>query len=250
MLRIVTLNLNYYIEKHGPWVQRKQLIIDQLREKNPHIVAFQAVAKHPELHQGKDQAFQLCESLDGFQSHYYEAAQTQTDGLVQGNAVISKFPMHEKSFVKLSRIAGHDDNNDRIVQRVSFHRPSGNFDLYNAHFSWVDEQAKQNVAEATEFMKRGNAPALLAGDLNTLSASPAFKPFNEAAFVDAWEKSNSHNSGFTFESDNPSIRIDYFWLSPSLANQLNKVEILSPPAGSPARFSDHLGLMLELNIKV
>ncbi|MBT1702859.1 endonuclease/exonuclease/phosphatase family protein [Chryseosolibacter indicus] len=250
MLRIVTLNLNYYVDKHGPWETRKKLIIDQLQKTDPHIVAFQAVAKDAKLYDGKDQAFQICEELSGFQSHYFQEAQTTSEGLQQGSAIISKFHMLDKSFQNLSLLQGFDDTNKRALLKATFKRPNGTFNFYNAHFSWVHEQATKNVEEALQFMQKDNAPSLLAGDLNTLSDSTAFVPFKQAGMIDAWQQANGDKEGFTFESDKPSIRIDYFWISSELAKELNKVEIISHPQNSNARLSDHLGLMLELNVKV
>jgi endonuclease/exonuclease/phosphatase family metal-dependent hydrolase len=229
---------------------RKKLIVEKLVDSNPHIIAFQAVARHPDMYNGKDQAFQICEQLNGFQSHYFEAAQTLSDGLAQGNAVISKFPITEKSFQMLTLTPALEDTNNRILLKTTFQRPGGKFNLYNAHFSWVHEQAERNVTDAMRIISADTTPSILTGDLNTLSDSSAFQSFNNAGFIDAWQKLYGNENGFTFESDKPSIRIDYFWLAPTLIKDLNKVEVLSSPAESNVRFSDHLGLMLELNINV
>jgi endonuclease/exonuclease/phosphatase family metal-dependent hydrolase len=248
MLRIATLNLNYYIEKHGPWPLRKKLIAEQLRSRDPHVIALQAVARHPDLYDGKDQALQLYEDLNGFQSHYFQEAQTSDDGTQQGNAVIATLPMIEKSFEKLTLKRRLDDTNHRIVTRTSFKSKEGSIDLYNAHFSWVEEQSIVNVEEAVQFMERGNSMAVLAGDLNTAADSIAFLPFEKKKFADAWHIYHKDQSGYTFESDNPSVRIDYFWLSPAISNKVKNIEILSSPLERPVRLSDHLGLLIELDI--
>lgn len=245
MLKVVTQNLNYYVTKHGPWEVRKKLILEILNEVDPDVVVLQAVARHPDLYEGKDQALQLCEGLNGFQSHYFKEAQTTADKVTQGSAVISKLPMEEKSFVMLSLKPGLDDTNKRVLVRTSFQKRNGKFDVYNAHFSWVGEQAATNMEEAVQLMKKGSTNAVLAGDLNTPPGT-AFQPFLKAGYVDAWQKLHGAEGGYTFESDNPSIRIDYFWLSSSLADSVNGVSVLYPPKGSGARLSDHHGLLLEL----
>ena len=248
MLRIATLNLNYYIEKHGLWDLRKNLIVEQLRNKTPHIIALQAVARHPDRYEGKDQALQLYEELSGFQSHYFQEAQTSADGTQQGNAVIAALPMIEKTFQKLTLKRGLDDTSHRIITRTSFKVKEGTFDLYNAHFSWVEEQSAVNVEEAVQLMEKGNSMAVLAGDLNTAANSISFLPFQKKKFTDAWYIFQKDQPGYTFESDNPSIRIDYFWLSPALRDKLVNIEILAPPPNNSVRLSDHHGLLLELDI--
>ena len=166
MLRIITLNLSYLADKHGPWEKRKDAILNMLRDRNPHIIALQAVAQHPGRYGGKDQAYQLCEGLHDFQSHYFEKAQTM-DGANHGIAVIAKFPILEKSHIKLQRLPNVDDGNERVMLKTVFSRPGGKFALYNAHFSWVHEQAETNIREAFEFMHRdGPTAAIIAGDMN------------------------------------------------------------------------------------
>jgi endonuclease/exonuclease/phosphatase family metal-dependent hydrolase len=248
MLKIITQNLNYYVTKHGPWEVRKKLILEVLNEVNPDVVVLQAVARHPDLYKGKDQAFQLCEALNGFQSHFFEEAQTAADQLTQGSAVISKLPIQEKSSIRLSLKPGLDDTNKRVLLRTTFESRNGKIDVYNAHFSWVGEQAATNMEEAVHLMKKGSTNAVLAGDLNTPPGT-AFQPFLEAGYTDAWQKLHGAEGGYTFESDHPSIRIDYFWLSPSFADRVSGVSVLYPPAGSDARLSDHHGLLLELKEK-
>jgi endonuclease/exonuclease/phosphatase family metal-dependent hydrolase len=248
MLRIATLNLNYYIEKHGPWELRKKLIAEKLRSINPHIIALQAVARHPDRYEGKDQALQLYEALSGYQSHYFQEAQTSADGTQQGNAVIAALPIIEKNYLKLTLKSGLDDTNHRIITRTSFKTKDSTFDLYNAHFSWVEEQSTANVAEAVKFMEKGNSMAVLAGDLNTTEDSTSFAPFHKNKFTDAWYIARKDEPGYTFESDNPSVRIDYFWLSSVISGKLKNVEILASHPDSIVRFSDHHGLLLELDL--
>lgn len=247
MLTIVTLNLNYYFDKHGSWEVRKKLISNVLSAKHPHIVVLQAVAKHVDLYDGKDQALQLCEELSGYDAHYFVEAQRAENGIAQGSAVISKLPMIESSFTALNRISGLDDPNHRVLLKTTFDAPGGKLDIYNGHFSWVPEQAMENVEEAVALMKKGNAAALLAGDLNTPPESTAFQPLRDAGFVDAWRMLKGDEEGFTFEADRPTMRIDYFWASSALSSRLNSIDIIYPPVDSAARLSDHLGLRAAIS---
>lgn len=250
MLTAITLNLNYYVDKHGTWDVRKKLICRALDAEKPDIVALQAVAKHPHRYDGKDQALQLCEELHGFRFHFFKEAQRTPEGLIQGSAIISRVPMVEASHIALDLKKGLDDTNHRILVRTTFDTQQGKLDFYSAHFSWVEEQSTQNVAQAIHSMKDGNRDVMFAGDLNTPPESPAFELFRQAGFVDAWQRLKGENDGFTFESDKPSVRIDYFWVSQSLSTGLQTISIIFPPADSAARLSDHLGLMVKLDKKL
>ncbi|HYF71127.1 MAG TPA: endonuclease/exonuclease/phosphatase family protein [Ohtaekwangia sp.] len=248
MLRIITLNLNYYVEKHGAWEMRKELILTELEKSDPDIIAFQAVARHPILYGGKDQALQIAASLKGYTFHTFHEAQSQPDGLQQGNAVISKLPVSEINSLSLSLFPDLSDDNNRIVQQITFDRSGKLLNFYNAHFSWVKAQAIQNAEQATQLIANQQPElAILAGDLNTPPDSNVFESFNKAGFVDAWQMLHGNKAGHTFESDNPSSRIDYFWVSSSLTRLVRKVEVISSPPGD-ARLSDHLGVMIELDI--
>jgi endonuclease/exonuclease/phosphatase family metal-dependent hydrolase len=250
MLRILTLDLNYYFDKHGAWPARKSLILEKINEINPHIIAFQSVGMHPDWEHGKDQAFQICEESYGFLAHYFQEAGRLENGLVQGSAVISKFPIAEKNYIMLTPLPDAGDNSERIILKTAFKRPLGNFDLFNANFSWVHEQAVQNAKEAATYFSSGQELSIVAGNLNTPPVSKAFLPFHKAGLIDAWQKLYGDKEGPTFETNNLFTRIDYFWLTQAVAKEINKIEIVAGPRHRGIGLSDHMGLLLELNIKV
>jgi len=248
MLKIVTLNLNYFVEKHGLWPSRKKLIIQQLEETDPDIVFFQAVARHPDLYVGQDQARQISSGLSKYKYHTFDLAQSQPDGTLQGNAIISKLPLSETTCLKLNLLPDLSDTNKRLVQHVAITTAEKTFHLYNAHFSWVEDQAIQNAEQATQFISEQSPGfTILAGDLNTAPDSKVFERFKKAGLTDAWQIVHGDKAGYTFESDNPSSRIDYFWISTSLSSQLRTVKVIATSPGE-VRLSDHLGLMIELDI--
>src|SRR5690606_17453767 len=133
---------------------------------------------------------------------------------------------------------GLEDDNRRVIQHAVVEIGSRPLHLFNAHFSWVAEQARDNIAESAALLPQ-DADAVLAGDLNTPPESALFQPFRDAGFVDAWAALHPGEDGYTFEADKPFTRIDYFWLSPGLAPQLREVERLNP-GGDGIWLSDHI----------
>lgn len=56
MLKVMTLNLNYYGDRHGSWESRRALIAEVIELAQPHIVALQAVRVEPQVENDADQA--------------------------------------------------------------------------------------------------------------------------------------------------------------------------------------------------
>jgi len=67
MLRVMSLNLNYYGTKHGPWLARRALIRDLIALSDVDVIA---LAGRPQRAGGRgrlDQATQLAQSLPEYQ---------------------------------------------------------------------------------------------------------------------------------------------------------------------------------------
>jgi endonuclease/exonuclease/phosphatase family metal-dependent hydrolase len=160
MLRIMTLNLNYYADKHGDWPTRRELIVDRIQDTTPDAIAFQAVRRDPALYDGADQIEQLARYLPEYRHAVFEAAVTYDDGSQNGSGFLSRIGLRHMPSTSLSfRLAGQEPAvllHARLVCREPFH-------LFNA-FSWVKEQAMDNVTGS-----RGDSieeMGLLVGDLN------------------------------------------------------------------------------------
>lgn len=246
MLKILTLNIQYYEEKHGSWPSRKEVIAELIRENEPEIVVLQAVAKDPEREDGKDQALQLCELLPDYKYVYFQSADPDSGAKEKGSAFISSIPFADTQYMKLS-FAHTEDNTRRVLLGARFELSSGDLYLFNGHFSWVYDQAKFNFKEAFPYINDVNGYALLTGDLNIKPGSDLFLPLKEAGWMDAWKEIHPDKPGYTYESDFPSIRIDYAWINPALKNAVKDVKVVQKERGN-IRLSDHLALMVTLDL--
>jgi endonuclease/exonuclease/phosphatase family metal-dependent hydrolase len=249
MLKIMTLNLNYTVSKHGPWNLRKELIKEVIREASPDIIAFQAVSKDPGFEQGKDQASQLKELLPNYKHHFFQPSEIKSNGSQEGSAILSKIPIAEKNFLQL-KVIPTEDHFKRVLLRARFDLADGPFYLFNGHFSWVNEQAELNIKETLPYISRFNGKAILVGDLNTASDSLLFQPIKDAGWKDVWGELRSNEEGFTFESNKPFTRIDYAWANKEVIKNVQSIEILHKEQQEKIRLSDHKGLLITLDLKV
>jgi endonuclease/exonuclease/phosphatase family metal-dependent hydrolase len=247
MLKVMTLNLNYYVEKYGPWPLRRGLIVAQIQESEPDLITFQAVKKDPNLFDGQDQATQIA-SMARYPYFVYQPAAEDADGTSEGSAVLSQYPFSEIDTLQLSLSPGTEDKNQRVLMNCLFNFPSYTLRLFNAHFSWVTEQARDNIEEAYRYIRTFREPSLLLGDLNTTPDSNLFDLFRKAGMIDVWAELCPDEDGFTFEADTPNLRIDYAWASQDLKKDLKAVQVVGEKRSTTqARFSDHLGLLIELS---
>ena len=114
--------------------------------------------------------------------------------------------------------------------------------------------------------RRAGRPHLLAGDLNALrpddpvgspppgvvkrgeavdgTPRPALLPLLAAGYLDAYRALHPDVPGHTYPADAPWLRLDYVFLSPSLARRLVACDVDAGPEA--ARASDHLPIRVEL----
>jgi endonuclease/exonuclease/phosphatase family metal-dependent hydrolase len=239
-MKILTLNIGFYSDKHGPWDARKILIADAIRLADPDVVALQAVGSAAEIEGGKDQAVQLAESLSGYTTHFEPINDNQA------MAFLSRMPILRSAKKELSRLCGHEDNFDRIVFYALVDSPLGDIHLFNAHFSWVDEQALHNVTETLPFLDSASGLKVLVGDFNQTPNMASIHKLHKAGWSDSFAALHPGEDGFTFEANDPAIRIDYAFVNDDLRDRVEAVEIIES-FSDETRMSDHLALMVTLS---
>lgn len=238
MLRIMSLNLNYRVAKHGAWSDRRTLIAQTARSRQVDVMALQAV----EGNAGRSQAGELAELL-GFAHVAFVAAAKEGD-VGRGSALVSRYPLRNVDVRQLSCRPHQEDQNRRVVLRAHV-EANGGVELYNAHFSWVSPQAVDNARETLEFCAA--RAGLLLGDLNSSPDSPALEVLRAGGWVDLWPRWHGDDPGFTFEADRPTQRIDYALATRGMPPRVRALERVDADGAAPPRLSDHLGLLVTLD---
>lgn len=208
MFKVMTLNCNYYVDKHGVWEKRRELIIETIRTLKPDLIALQAIEKNYNLHEGTDQATQIA-LFCGFPYVHFVPAEHFSKKNLKGQAILSQNPFKILETSLFSLRCDHQDQTKRMAMAVSLDFDQGVFHLFNAHLSWVPVQTADNIQELRPFLNRYQGLRMLVGDFNAEIKSGLFDPMFREGWIDGWHKIYTGKEGFTFESDNPSIRIDY-----------------------------------------
>jgi endonuclease/exonuclease/phosphatase family metal-dependent hydrolase len=248
MLKVLTLNLNGYNEKYGAWASRQDLIAAAIQEAQPDILAFQAVQQDPHIASGDDQAAQIASRFTHYPYVHFQPAVTYPDHCAEGSAFVSRYSIFPVNCRELTLRTGTDDPTRRVVLHAQFDLPSGPFHLFNAHFSWVDEQAQDNLEETLPFLESFAGQRMLVGDLNAEPDSTVIKRFEEAGWTDAWAALHPADEGYTFESNRLFKRIDYVWVDQSMRERLHAIQTIANSENDRgARPSDHLGLLVNLS---
>jgi len=246
----MTLNINYYVEKHGPWRSRRTLIEQAIRAASPDIVALQAVARRPDMENGRDQASQLAGSLPDYRHFVFLPAMedSATRG-ERGSALLSRIPIARIDQHPLTLIPTLEDTDRRTILYAQFDLAGGPLHLFNAHFSWVAQQGGKNVEETLAYLHSYTGPALMVGDLNARPDAAHIQALAMAGWIDVWAKFRPDEPGFTFESSNPTQRIDYAWASADLENRLTGIELVADHADDEGHHaSSHFGLVVSVNL--
>jgi endonuclease/exonuclease/phosphatase family metal-dependent hydrolase len=88
MIRIMSLNINYYGDGFDPWQRRIGLVKEAVLAASPDILALQAVRQEPARYAGIHQARQLASLLPDYQTVVFQPADPQPDGSVNGSSIL------------------------------------------------------------------------------------------------------------------------------------------------------------------
>ena len=213
------LNLAVANDRIAPWSERLPLVCRLLEEEQIDVLIAQA---------GDTQAG---EAIMAGVKHLSNRADHA------GQLILSTMPIAEQAIVPLSRLSDTEDSTDRALLVATIEGVR----FVNAHWSWVPDQAAENVRETLDYLDDAEADLFLVGDFNQAPSSPAMQSLAQAGFIDCWTQGNLGQAGYTFPADMAASRIDYV-----LARSRNFQARGLRTVGAAPTLSDHLGLVAEL----
>jgi endonuclease/exonuclease/phosphatase family metal-dependent hydrolase len=278
VLRVVTLNI---WNRSGPWPDRLRMIREEIVRLQPDVIGLQEVMRlvrpgtSEPLSPEHDQAAEIASDL-GY-AIAYAAAADYGNGLLMGNAVLSRFPITETSTY---RLPDEGTGEGRSLLYTLLASPWGRLPVFVTHFNWRFDQGFVRLAQAAFVTARiaeltpvqaGMLPPVLMGDFNAEPEADEIRYLRglhvlngkSVHFADAWVYGGDGSGGFTFDPKNdyarrnrePPRRIDYIFVRGPDA-ELRGEPLHTRLAFHQARTgsetiwpSDHFGLYSELAVE-
>ena len=262
MLSMMTLNI---WNDDGPWSDRSKLIRQQIDELKPDLIGFQEVL------QGGD--VDLLEDLlygTSYQRDFVPAvAAWPREGVVNGNAVASRWPIVEREEVVLPTPAGR---NGRAALITTLDTPAGSICFASTHLSWRfddvfvrERQVVKLVDRLKAHMPKNDFPTILVGDFNSVNQSAEIRHLTGLQTIDgqsmymrdAWAHAGDGSEGLTWTMKNPYIpnwlaperRIDYIFVGPVKRDGVGEIlscRVVCNQGVDGVWPSDHFGVYAEL----
>lgn len=207
---------------------------DLLAASGADVIGLQEVDKHwAERSRFEDQAKWLADYL---KFHYAFGANLDRAPLKPGEprrqygtAILSKYPIADaKNTLLPSNLKASERGEQRGILRATIDVGGTPVHYYSTHLGLNAEERRGQTAEIVKLIGAQGGNAILVGDLNAAPYSDEIKVLS-AAFKDAFaDRTNT----YTFPADNPHVRADYIFYTPTL--QLKKSEVIRSLA------SDHI----------
>ncbi|HTQ05160.1 MAG TPA: endonuclease/exonuclease/phosphatase family protein [Polyangiaceae bacterium] len=279
VLRAATLNV---WNRSGPWPERLKLIRRELAALSPDVIGLQEVmrlvnpATNEPLSPELDQAAEIATDL-GYRLMFAQGSE-YGNGLVMGNAILSRFPILETRSTRLPDVGTGER---RVIGYALLETPWGRLPVFVTHFNWRFDHGFVRVKQAVFSAgwideiappQAGNLPPLFVGDLNAEPESDEIRFLRghgvqdgkSVHYADAWVYAGDGSQGATFDRKNdyarkncePPRRIDYILVRGPDAERrgeplVAKIVFNTPEPGKdgPVWPSDHFGLYAEIAVE-
>ena len=247
-ITVGTLNL---FNRMGDWERRAPLVIDQLEDLLPDVIAFQEVDLM--LDQGMWIARQINQRLKD-KPHYRikHAASPGKRVSYHGIGIMSRLEFVEHEVLDLMTF-------ERVAQRAVFQADERMFAFVNTHLHHPPEAREERVQQLEYLLnwldrdQRG-LPLITAGDFNSYVDEEAVA-LMKSRFRSAFEAANGREPEKTWPTPvndfdpSPPGTLDYIYLSEKFAVAEAGLAFDKPAAGDRNLYcSDHLGLYARLII--
>ncbi len=250
LLTVATLNLRHTADR---WLRRRELIVAELLDVRPDLIAFQEVALL--IRQGSWLRHQINYRLTRTaQQPYwlYIARRGGLTGLVEGVGILGRLPLVAADRCVLS--AG------RVAARVNVLLPSGaTLDFVSVHLHGRPAEPEVREEQVWQLLSWLNGPTaaplqIVAGCFREMPSGAAIRQMKQV-YHSTFVLAQGREPLATFPTAlNPVTAVgvchDYIFVSPPLAQQVRQAQLFCrrPAEGDDTLYpSDHVGLLAQLD---
>lgn len=237
-LRVITYNIH-----HGEGTDGKidlPRIAKVLLAERPDVVALQEVDQKTRRAGGVDQPAELAR-LTSMSVVFGRNIDYDSGGY--GTAVLTRLPVRSSESVKLKSYYASTPQHaeQRAVQVIELGAPDSSFLLFMCtHLDYRpkdDERFNSAVTINGLMRKRGDVPAIIAGDFNAMPESRVIREFAKEWMIVGYVGDGDKRQAalFTFPSSKPSRWIDYVMVRPADRWQVTEARVLDEPVASDHR---------------
>lgn len=250
-MAIVTVATFNIFNKVGRWGERLPLVLEQLTELKPDVIALQ------EIDLVIDQGMSLCRLVNARLTEpprywIYHMGRPGRAAHAQALAVMSRLPVERHEGLDLLSYEG-------VAQRLRLRLEGGAaLDFYNTHLYFPPEARDERLAQAKRLIEwvdtwQGAAATVVAGDFNAYPDEPTVA-LMKGRFVSAHEAAHGREPEKTWSTPvntydpSPHGCLDYIYVSGAKVLDAG-LTLDRPHPLDPDLFpSDHLGVMARLEV--
>jgi endonuclease/exonuclease/phosphatase family metal-dependent hydrolase len=245
---VATLNL---FNRMGDWERRAPLVIEQLKELMPDVIAFQEIDLM--LDQGMSIATQINQRLTE-RPHYRikHAASPGKRVSYFGIGTMARLEFLEHEILDLMTF-------DRVAHRMVFQAGDRQFSFVNTHLHHPPEAIEERVQQIEYLLgwldrDQRQLPCVIAGDFNSYTGERSVKIMKDR-FRSSFEVANGHEPEKTWPTPvndwdkSPAGTLDYIYVSPEFEVANAGLAFEKPSIADKNLYSsDHFGLYARLII--
>ncbi len=253
------------------WWQRRGLLVEQIAECQPDLIAIQEVSIQRKSSNAHWLAEQLNSRDDAAEKQYevYLCPKTGVFEKKEGIAILSRLPVRKQERLDLL-------TQNRVAQAITFRLEGEPLMLVNGHYYWHPGSSPRRLAQVELLLdwmdtQPAEIPVVICGDFNSMPDSPSIQ-FLRQYFDSAYVAIHGEEPEYTCPTPLPSstktkLRIaaqkilgqipatdtawrgtlDYIFVDPRMHTQACKI-VLDKPAKHNADIypSDHFGLFAQI----
>ena len=191
---VVTINI---LSDLSLWGKRRWLLVEQLAELNPDVIALQEVS----LKGSSSNAHWLAQELNRLKDeednlyNLYLCPKTGKEERLEGIATLCRFPVKRHEILDLVM-------QNRVAQLIEFRINNETLILVNGHFYWHMGESVERVDQIELILdwldtQPADVPVIVAGDFNGRPGSPAIELMREY-FDSAYRAIHGEEPEYTF----------------------------------------------------